>query len=524
MNRPQATRCWALLLALVCANWACCGCASRPNLFGLFSSKPAEPATTTAAAPAATATPPVAATTPPPSTAQADAPKSQELQQIMAELKTMSALTPEAQAQLLADLEQTDPALWPQMLQVFRASLAYRQRVNPLPGSEGAASDKHSPTNKPPVVSSGDAAGAIAVAKADPAPPQSAGNPPVSKSPAATNAAAIPPVTVSAAPSAASNAPSGPAVLPTADVQAATPIPSQAAGGAASNAPSAASSGIRQVSLDAPVASAPAAEENWNRTLAASIASLEKETSQPPRTSAEISRHAYLRMLYLAAGRRDDAMRPIPGLSAAEQDFWVQEFYGLSTYLDAQQTPDVGRRAADAVTHLTKASTRLSETGSLVVHNLAFCTEVSSYGVYTPFERHEFKAGQQVLLYVEVDNFQSEESAKGYHTSLRSSYHIVDSQGRHVADRDLSATEETCQNRRRDYFIRYFLYIPERIYEGKYTLQLTIEDTLSRKIGQSSIEFTVSESSGNGTSAKEGSTSENSGKSNFGKAAAFPLK
>ena len=29
------------------------------------------------------------------------------------------------------------------------------------------------------------------------------------------------------------------------------------------------------------------------------------------------------------------------------------------------------------------------------------------------------------------------------------------------------------------------------IYDGRYTLELTIEDTLGRKIGQSTIEFTV---------------------------------
>ena len=58
-------------------------------------------------------------------------------------------------------------------------------------------------------------------------------------------------------------------------------------------------------------------------------------------------------------------------------------------------------------------------------------------------------------------------------------------------ENDLALTEEYCQNLRRDYFLRYFLSVPERIYAGKYTLQLTIVDTLSQKIGQSSIEFTV---------------------------------
>ena len=140
---------------------------------------------------------------------------------------------------------------------------------------------------------------------------------------------------------------------------------------------------------------------------------------------------------------------------------------------------------------MAKATARLSEASTLTVKNLAFCTEVSSYGVYQKFKADEFKANQPLLLYAEVENYKSDETAKGFHTALRSSYQILDAQGRRVAENDLALTEEYCQNLRRDYFLRYFLSVPERIYAGKYTLQLTIVDTLSQKIGQSSIEFTV---------------------------------
>ena len=141
--------------------------------------------------------------------------------------------------------------------------------------------------------------------------------------------------------------------------------------------------------------------------------------------------------------------------------------------------------------HLAKADARLGESGTLAVRNLAFCTQVSSYGVYEKFEDYKFKANQPLILYAEVQNFKSEESSKGFHTALRSSYQILDGQGRRVAENDLALTEEYCRNHRRDYFLRYFLSVPERIYDGNYTLQLTIVDTLSQKIGTSTIEFTV---------------------------------
>jgi hypothetical protein len=33
--------------------------------------------------------------------------------------------------------------------------------------------------------------------------------------------------------------------------------------------------------------------------------------------------------------------------------------------------------------------------------------------------------------------------------------------------------------------------MPKRIYDGTYTLQLTIEDVQGKKVGQSSIQFTI---------------------------------
>ncbi|HEY5311505.1 MAG TPA: hypothetical protein VIK18_03265, partial [Pirellulales bacterium] len=243
---------------------------------------------------------------------------------------------------------------------------------------------------------------------------------------------------------------------------------------------------VRQVSYEEPVSG------DHQQLLAKTIQALENAPSDG-NPAAHNAQQVYLRMLYLAAGRRDDAMRPITELPANEQEFWTEQLFGLSTYLDANHSPDARRRAAEARVHLNNAASQLSETGELLVRNLAFCTEVHSYGVFTPFATQEFKPSQQVILYAEVENFKSESTPKGFHTALRSSYQIFDQQGRRVMQHDLGTTEEYCRNGRRDYFIRYFLTVPGRIYDGTYTLHLTIEDTLGRKIGQSTIDFTAKE-------------------------------
>jgi hypothetical protein len=126
-----------------------------------------------------------------------------------------------------------------------------------------------------------------------------------------------------------------------------------------------------------------------------------------------------------------------------------------------------------------------------VVRSLAFCTEIQSYGCIKAFEHCDFTPGQPVLLYAELENLSSESTPKGIHTSLQSSYQIFDGRGQRVADEEFTVTEEYCRNPRRDYFIGYELRIPERIYPGKHTLQLTVRDTRSQKIGQATIDFTV---------------------------------
>jgi hypothetical protein len=249
--------------------------------------------------------------------------------------------------------------------------------------------------------------------------------------------------------------------------------------------PPTAANHVMPVSYDAP---APA---DWRQQLAGTIAAMEAETPNAPTTPAELSQQARLRMLYAAAGRRDDAARPIPAASPAAQQFLSKELDGLTTWLNAEQSPDTPQRAARTKVALADAMQKLSEMAPLGVCNLSFCTEVRSFGCTKRFEKYEFQANQEVLLYAEVENFVSELTPRGYHTLLKSSYQIFDGNGRRVADHAFAATEEHCRNRRRDFFIGYHVRLPEGLAAGKYRLQLTIEDLNSQKVGQASVEFEV---------------------------------
>ena len=412
------------------------GCASSP---WSASRQPSAAATQPASDPVGPA--------PPPGSPQPEKSETQAMQEVMAELQQVGALDRQSQDKLMADLRGTDPALWPLVMQQFRAALAYRQRAEQRELSvagptavEPAGQYGHQADHFPGQPFPGTPGG---VGPQTPVAPSG-----MQPTRYATEQAPMNPHLA--------NRPPQPVVPPM------QPPPQQPSPGSA------------QMHLES------------------AARALESMVNESPQSQEDISRHAQLRMIYLLAGRREDALSPIPTIAPSMQEFWSKELFGLSTWLDTRNTPDAWR-AAETKRTLAEAVRQLGETAPLEVRNLAFCTEITGFGCITPFERDEFAPGQEVLLYAEVDNFASEPTAKGFHTTLRSSYQIFDDRGRQVVHRDCPKTEEFCRNARHDFFIGYRLTLPERVYQGKHTLQLTIEDLKSQKLSQASIEFTINE-------------------------------
>jgi hypothetical protein len=379
------------------------------------------------------------------------APDPRVLSDVLSELAELGPIQPEAQQRLIDNLRKTDPAYWPMLVQTFRASLAYRRRAAEREAE--ATSEAVSPPETNPEV-----AAQQAVSRR----PESNPSPP----PAIDRASFTAPADAATQPSATS-----------------PPL----------DKPADANRGPGSVAALSPATNRAESQANWRQQLSATIGELERETQNHPQAADALDNQVYLRLLDVVVGRTDDALRPIPGLSPGEQDYWSKQLFALSTYLDRQRISDPARRASEASLQLSKAMASLGEQGSLLVRNLTFCTEVRSYGVLNRFETSEFKPGQSLLLYAEIENFKSEQTAQGFHTCLDASYQILDSRGQRVARDDLRLTEEDCQNHRRDFFVSYLIVLPKTIYEGAYTLELTMEDKLARKIGQSRIEFTVKE-------------------------------
>ena len=163
---------------------------------------------------------------------------------------------------------------------------------------------------------------------------------------------------------------------------------------------------------------------HWKVHIADALASLERSLSEPKEEdqsndqSAQeemkrVQQRISLRLLQLLAGKKNDALRPIDGLQPQQQEYWKHQLHGLSIQLDENGTPLDDHRWRLALRSFQDALRHLAAGSSLEVRNLTFCRQVDSYGRYLEFESNEFRPGQEVLLYAEIDNFTVEESAKG---------------------------------------------------------------------------------------------------------------
>lgn len=402
----------------------------------------------------------------------------QAMHQIIAEIEELGTLDPAARDELLCNLKQTDPSLWPLVAQQVRASLAWRRHAArqepPGPPADPAFSAQFA----------GPAAPSSQTAACPPSRPTASQEPP--PSPGA--------VQLAAAFSPYDNRPGGAAPPPGRAIPDDSSQPKDsnrssetAARGASADRAEAEAAARREP----PISREPESSGDGRSPLREAIRSLESDVAGVPKSDREFTEHARLRMLYLLAGQRDEALRPIPSMAPAMQEFWSEQLYGLATLMECELTSESSRRKAEAKQHLDTATAKLGESCPLVVRNLAFATDIQSFGTYKPFEKYEFAPGQTVLLYAEVENFKSADTAKGFHTATRSSYQIFDASGKRVAEHEFSPSEEHCRQPRRDFFIGYEFSLPKRIYPGKHVLQLTVADLNSQKIGQSMIEFTI---------------------------------
>ena len=418
-----------------------------------------------------------------------------DLTSVLDQIEQIRAIDPAAEQSLLAELRKAPPSSWPLVAEQFRASLAYRQQLLAADGQTHTAQSSFGTEPPNPFLE-----------RPRPTTTLPLGTPTAQHDGQLQSAIALPTTLSNAAP---------PNALPPSSTWPESPAPSAVAAtiteppAAIQNA-QAASFNVIQASLDTPAAiesptptaGEPAgdaatdtepetAKAEWQELVQQAADDLSRRAAASPTTTAEVHQHVSLRILRLLAGDTEGALEPIPRISPAEQDYWSKQLFALATYLDHHRQPDEKRRAAASVIHLDEAVSQLRELGALSVRNLTFCKTVYGYGAIEPYDSDRFSPGEQVSLYVEVENYHSKSTEKGYCTSLGSTYEIFNEAGVRMGGGEIPDVNDCCRSRRRDFHIQYALVLPQSLVPGRYQLQLVIKDRQSDKRGHATVAFEI---------------------------------
>lgn len=407
-------------------------------------------------------------------------PSEQEaMSQIAPQLGQIAAADPELHTKVLEQLAGTKPSLWSLTVQQAQQTLAYRKQ---LEGADAPATASQ-PTQ-------------VAKAPTAPEPTQVKLDQPPTAPPVAEHRQMI--QQVSATEPVSLPKPAPPATTMEVRQTSATgdPTPSVIQN---SHYSTDATPGATAVALtprnqpSAPIHANPtmSAPADWRSHLDSAITQLSSDSGAPPRSSEEARERVRLQLLKLAAGQTDGASSALPGLSSAEQGYWSNQLFALSTMLKDQQSADRRALVDAAARHQAEASAKLRSMGSLQLRNFVTCREVYGYGAYDPLPDPQYTPGDQIILYAEIDNYRSDATSEGYRTTLASSYRLVDEQGKEVAAGDFPEVDDLCLTLRRDFHIQYGVTLPTLLQPGEYRLELTVNDRLGDKLGHDELALTV---------------------------------
>jgi len=206
----------------------------------------------------------------------------------------------------------------------------------------------------------------------------------------------------------------------------------------------------------------------------------------------DVEKQLCLRMFYLAEGMDDKAVEQTPGMNEEMAEILEAHIRAL---LAARSS--IGRDSAtwaqaqlDAIETLHAA---VRARADLQVPNVRLCTAINGYGLYDPIEPAEFVAGRknQVLVYIEVDNYESQRTPAGmYRTQLAVRWSLLSRDGQELQSHIDKGIEDVARTRRRDFYLTVGpLTIPSGLPAGDYVLKVEVEDELAGKINSNTTTF-----------------------------------
>lgn len=115
---------------------------------------------------------------------------------------------------------------------------------------------------------------------------------------------------------------------------------------------------------------------------------------------------------------------------------------------------------------------------ALAIRNACFASRVRGWGDVERFTGQRFEGGQEVIVYFELDGFTVSETTAGFTTRIDTVLTLLGPDGDRIHAWRFDPLEETCKQRRRDYFARYLVVLPATA-SGRCRLEMSVSDALA---------------------------------------------
>lgn len=223
-----------------------------------------------------------------------------------------------------------------------------------------------------------------------------------------------------------------------------------------------------------PAPLAPPATDDWESQTRLAVEQLRRKIEQ---TSGHrtLTNEARLRLLELALGNRSEAVRPLTTADKTFNEFWGSQMLGFSTLLDEVATPELPSRIVAAAFRFDEASSSINRLCPMKLQNVQFVKDWATFGVFLP-RNEDCRAGENVGLYMELENPTVRHSAQGHNVRMSISYEIRDNAARIVHQADKIHVEETTPSQKRDYCIHLWIRLPKSLAHGQYQLRVNVTD------------------------------------------------
>jgi len=145
----------------------------------------------------------------------------------------------------------------------------------------------------------------------------------------------------------------------------------------------------------------------------------------------------------------------------------------------------------DIVASLRQALAEARRRAPLTIVNPCFASRVRGWAAVDRFPQARFTPGQQVIVYLELENLVPAEDSSGATTRIDTSFRLLDADGTLVDEWSFPTVEDRSASPRTDFFARYFWTVPETAAAGPHGLEVVVSDRVAGKDAASRLELEI---------------------------------